>query len=182
MQRALTFSAAAAVLCLTLVTACGASPDKDQPESHPSASLWDTAGPSAANPSKDAKEPFDVDRAVLRIKRLGYTADTKASTLKNLRGPLRAIHAHCTSSVDGKCVSVFFFYGNEDAGYDRTAAAQSTIKSQDGKTVTLSYPIYLPTDPQCCHSGGEREYQARWKDGKVSFAPPLPENPNYQDE
>ncbi|MEU3491187.1 LppP/LprE family lipoprotein [Streptomyces massasporeus] len=181
MQRAMTFSAATAVLCLTLVTACGASADKDQPESRPSVSLWDTAGPSAGKPSKDAKEPFDVDRAVLRIKRLGYTADTKASTLKNLRGPLRAIHAHCTGSIDGKCVSVFFFYDNEYAGYDRTAA-QSTIKSQDGKTVTLSYPVYLPTDPQCCHSGGEREYQARWKDGKVSFSPPLPENPNYQDE
>jgi hypothetical protein len=175
-----TFSAAAAVFCLTLVTACGASADKAQPEANPSVSLWDTAGPSAGKPSKDGKDPFDVDRAVLRIKRLGYTADTKASTLEHLRGPLRAIHAHCTSSVDGTCVSVFFFYGNEYAGYDRTAAAQSTIKSQDGETVTLSYPVYLPTDPQCCHSGGEREYQARWEDGKVSFSPPLPENPNYQ--
>lgn len=178
----MSFPAAAAVLCLTLVTACGGPADKVQPESSPSVSLWGTTGPSADKPSQVGREPFDVDRAVLRIKRLGYTADTKASTLKNLRGPLRAIHAHCTGSVDGKCVSVFFFYGNEYAGYDVTAAAQSTIKSQDGKTVTLSYPVYLPTDPQCCHSGGEREYQARWEDGKVIFSPPLPENPNYPDE
>ncbi|MDL5199100.1 LppP/LprE family lipoprotein [Streptomyces sp. ALI-76-A] len=173
--------ATAAVLCLTLVTACGASEDKAQPESSPSVSLWGTAGPPAGKPPKGGTEPFDADRAVLRIKRLGYTADTKAGTLKNLRGPFRAIHAHCSGSVDGTCVSVFFFYGNEYAGYDVPAAAQSAIVSQDGETVTLSYPRYLPTDPQCCHSGGEREYRARWKDGKVVFSPPLPENPNYPD-
>nr|WSW49697.1 LppP/LprE family lipoprotein [Streptomyces sp. NBC_01001] len=172
----------AAVLCLTLVTACGASADKAQPAPSASVSLWGSAGPSAGKTSEDGTGSFDVDRAVLRIKRLGYTADTEAGTVQGLGGPLRAIHGRCTGSVDGTCVAVFFFYGNEYAGFDATGVAQSTIKSQDGKSVTLSYPVYLPSDPQCCHSGGERDYQARWEDGKVVFSPPLPEHPNYPDK
>ncbi|MFF0204617.1 LppP/LprE family lipoprotein [Streptomyces sp. NPDC005017] len=182
MRRAVNSPAATAVLCLTLVTGCGASTGTAPSESSPSVSLWGTSGPAAERSPKDRSEAFDVDRAVLRVKRLGYTADADAGTLKSLKGPLRAIHAHCTGGVDGKCVSVFFFYGNEYAGYDVPAAAQSTIKNQDGQTVTLSYPLYLPTDPQCCHSGGEAEYQVRWKDDKLVFSPPLPENPNYAAE
>ncbi|MFF9868871.1 LppP/LprE family lipoprotein [Streptomyces sp. NPDC013953] len=172
--------AVAAVLCLLTATACGASRDGARPAESPSVSLWGTADPSA-EPSGEATEPFDADRAVLRIKRLGFTADTDPGILKSLRGPLRAIHAHCTGSVDGHCVSVFFFHGNEYAGNDATGVRSSAITSQDGRTVTLSYPQFLPTDPQCCHSGGERTYRARWKDGKVVFSPPLPENPNYAD-
>lgn len=181
MRRPVGTPAVAAVICLLLVTACGAS-DEAGPATSPSVSLWSTPGPSAVKPSGDVMEPFDVGRAVLRIKRLGFTADTEPGTLKNLRGPLRAIHAHCTGSVDGRCVSVFFFHGNEYAGYDAAPYHASTIKSQDGETVTLSYPVYLPTDPQCCHSGGEREYRARWEGGKVVFSPPLPENPTSPDQ
>lgn len=181
MRRSIGTPAVATVLTLMLVTACGASTDA-RPTASPSLSLWSTADPSAMKPSSDVREPFDVDRAVLRVKRLGYTVDTEPGTLKDLRGPLRAVHAHCTGSVDGHCVAVFFFHGNEYAGYDATGVAASTIESQDGQTVTLSYSVFLPTDPQCCHSGGEREYRARWEGRKVTFSPPLPENPNYPDK
>ncbi|MFI6106347.1 LppP/LprE family lipoprotein [Streptomyces sp. NPDC051310] len=183
MRQRLGTPAVAALLCLLAmtmtmtVTACGAAEDGVPPAARPSVSLWETADPSA-KPSGDGTEPFDADRAVLRIKRLGFTADTDPATLKGLRGPLRAIHAHCTGSVDGHCVSVFFFHGNEYAGNDATGVRSSAITSQDGKTVTLSYPQFLRTDPQCCHSGGERAYRVRWKDGKVVFSPPLPEHPN----
>lgn len=166
---------AVASLCLLLVTACASAAEGGRPAASPSVSLWN---PSAGRSPVARDEPFDVDRAMLRVKRLGFTADTEPATLKNLRGPLRAIHGHCTNSADGTCVSVFFFVGNEYVGYDAAGIAQSTIESQDGTTVTLVYPVYTPTDPQCCASGGKRTYRARWEGGKVTFTPPLPENPN----
>ncbi|MFJ9868857.1 LppP/LprE family lipoprotein [Streptomyces sp. NPDC101165] len=179
MRRPAVTAAVAAALCLVPVTACGSSGDQGRPDRSPSVSVWGTHG--AGQPSDDAKEPFDADRAVLRIKRLHYTADTSLATLKKLRGPLRAIHAYCTGTQDGHCVAVFFFHGNDYAGYDANGVNTSTIVRQDGTAVTLSYPVFLPTDPMCCHTGGEREYRARWQNGKVVFTPPLPENPNYPD-
>ncbi|MFI9237201.1 LppP/LprE family lipoprotein [Streptomyces sp. NPDC053079] len=176
MSRRVRAGAAAASLCLLLVTACTSSSDGRRPAASPTISLWN---PSAGQSPVARDEPFDADRAMLRVKRLGFTPDIEPAVLKGLRGPLRAIHATCTNSADGTCVSVFFFVGNEYVGFDAAGIAQSTIEGQDGTTVTLSYPVYAPTDPQCCASGGKRTYRARWQGGKVAFTPPLPENPNH---
>ncbi|MEV4439091.1 LppP/LprE family lipoprotein [Streptomyces sp. NPDC049577] len=178
MPRPVGIRAVAMGFCLLLVTACGSSAAGGRPAASPSVLLW-SPGAGGGSPSARGDEPFDLDRAVLRVKRLGYTVDDEPAALKKLRGPLRALHGHCTNSADGTCVSVFFFLGNEYAGYDAAGIAQSTIESQDGTTVTLSYPVYAPTDPQCCASGGTSRYRARWQDGKVTFTPPLPANPNH---
>ncbi|MGW1197553.1 LppP/LprE family lipoprotein [Streptomyces sp. NPDC002536] len=161
--------------CLLLTVSCASS--KDAPNPKRSVALW---SPSAGQPSKGSAPdaPFDVDAALLQIKRMGFTADSEPAELKALKGPLRAIHSHCTGTTDGHCVIVMFFHGNDYAGYDARGTGESTILSQDGTTVTLSYPVFKTTDPMCCASGGTREFRARWGSGKVVFTPPLPGNPN----
>ncbi|MEU8584174.1 LppP/LprE family lipoprotein [Streptomyces abikoensis] len=172
---------AVAAMCLLLVATATSCSSSGNPAGSPGPSrsvvLWD---PSAQRPSPStaADGPFDAAAATLRIKRLGYTADDEPGVLKNLRGPFRAIHGTCTGSVDGRCVSVFFFQGNDYVGYDSPGVNESTIVKQDGRTVTISYPVFTTTDPMCCPSGGTREIRAAFKDGKVTFTPPLPGNPN----
>ncbi|MEU1782854.1 LppP/LprE family lipoprotein [Streptomyces abikoensis] len=172
---------AVVALCLLLVatsTSCSSSKNPDgSPGPTRSVTLWD---PSAGRPSPSAAAdgPFDAAAAAQRIKRLGYTPDDEPGVLKALRGPFRAVHGHCTGSVDGRCVSVFFFQGNAYVGYDSPGVNESTIVKQDGRTVTISYPVFTTTDPMCCPSGGTREVRAAFKDGKVTFTPPLPGNPN----
>ncbi|MCC3773390.1 LppP/LprE family lipoprotein [Streptomyces sp. UNOB3_S3] len=171
---------AVAAMCLLLVaasTSCSSGNQVGSPGPTRSVTLWN---PSAGRPSPStaADGPFDVDAAMLRIKRLGYTADDEPSVLKALRGPFRALHGHCTGSVDGHCVSVFFFQGNDYVGYDNPGVTESTIVKQDGTTVTISYPVFTTSDPLCCPSGGKREIRAAFKGGKVAFTPPLPDNPN----
>ncbi|MEV5508144.1 LppP/LprE family lipoprotein [Streptomyces orinoci] len=166
---------ATAAVCLLLTTACISTGPGARPARSPA--LWN---PSLTRPSQPsaANGPFDVDAALLRIQQSGYTTDTDPAQLKALKGPLRAIPSHCTGTTDGHCVMVHFFYGNNYAGYDAQGVGESSILSQDGTMVTLSYPVFKPTDPMCCASGGTREFRASWDGGKVVFSPPMTGNPN----
>ncbi|MEV5238042.1 LppP/LprE family lipoprotein [Streptomyces cinnamoneus] len=180
MRSRLAARLAALGACLLLTASCtSVSGTGGRPRPTGPGSLWN---PSAGQPSPSgANAPFDADAALRRIKRLGFTADDEPGVLRKLPGPLRAIHSHCTGSVDGHCVIVLFFHGNDYVGYDAHGTGNSSVVSQDGTTVTLSYPHFKPGDPMCCASGGTREYRARWTDGKVTFSPPLPGNPNYEE-
>ncbi|MEU7167195.1 LppP/LprE family lipoprotein [Streptomyces morookaense] len=163
--------------CLILTVSCASSKDA-APNPTRSVGLW---SPSAAGQSPKGASPgapFNVDAALAQIKRMGFTADTEPAELKTLKGPFRAIHSHCTGTTDGHCVIVMFFHDNDYVGYDARGTGESTILSQDGTTVALSYPVFKPTDPMCCASGGTREFRARWEGGKVAFTPPMPGNPN----
>ncbi|MEU1310903.1 LppP/LprE family lipoprotein [Streptomyces cinnamoneus] len=180
MRARLAARLAALGACLLLTASCTAvNGTGSRPRPTRSGSLWNPSAGQPAPPRTDT--PFDVDAALLRIKRLGFTADDEPGVLRKLRGPFRAIHSHCTGSVDGHCVIVLFFHGNDYAGYDAHGTGSSSVVSQDGTTATISYPHFKPGDPMCCASGGTREYRARWTGGKVTFSPPLPGNPNYEE-
>jgi len=124
-------------------------------------------------PVVDPSAPFDLNAALDVIRHQDYTPDVPD---KPLPGPLRAIRAICTGSINGRCMQVFFFNGQQLVG--GIDAGLVEVVSQNGTEVVLSFPQYRHGDPGCCPSGGEVRHTVRLGNGGTVADPPIPADSN----
>lgn len=121
---------------------------------------------------------FDYQAAVQKVQSLGYSVLADESSNESV-GPLYVITATCTGSATGYCQNAFFFVGNQYIGPD-TSGPDIGVSAiwQDGTTVALNYPLYEPSDPNCCPTGGSRTVRFNWNGSQLLPLDPLPANPN----
>jgi LppP/LprE lipoprotein len=150
-------------LCAMLLAACGTPAPVPEPTVAPSVPGWSLA-PSTSEPP--AGSAFDLDAALELIERSGFTPDVPAQPLT---GPMRAIHAICTGSANGRCQQVFVFDGQRLAG---EIGGLTSIVEQNGTEVVIEFAVYLPGDPGCCPSGQPQRRTYRLVDGQVREDPP----------
>jgi hypothetical protein len=121
---------------------------------------------------------FDYQAAVQKVQSLGYSVYSDESGDESV-GPLYVIIATCTGSGTGYCQNAFFFVQNEYIGTDTSSPDIGvSVAWQDGTTVALNYPLYGPTDPNCCPTGGDRTVRFYWDGSQLTPLDPLPNNPN----
>lgn len=121
---------------------------------------YSVAGTSAARPSAPTMAQVRAD-----LKRMGY--DLYGPT-KLPPGPLRAFRGIWHEAGDGGVQNVFFYRGDHFAGVARDPNFRSAvISAQDGRSVTVKQYLYRKDDPNCCPSGGTREYTFTWSGGRL---------------
>jgi hypothetical protein len=116
---------------------------------------------------------FDVAAAEHLMSSMGYDQIPPQAQAYHdpakLPGPLRAIAGICTGSVNGRCVDVFFFYGNRFVGVsDKPGDVwYLEVENDDGTTVVLTYATALPGDPGCCPTGPTLRRTFTWNGTQV---------------
>lgn len=136
----------------------------------PTASGWSVSPtPSVARPTSE----FDADQVLEVIRKEGFTV---FSPEVPETGPLRAFDGLCTGSVNGRCHRVFIYDGPTRVGAIDAGIVE--IINQSGKEVILQFPQYKVGDAGCCPSGEQRKHTGRMVDGKLTFTPPIPADPN----
>lgn len=170
----------AVALLAALLVGCAAPPSAGPDQANPpeSAAPQTQAPAQTQTPAQTQSAPvadnFDLAAALALIEGQGFTPDQPEG---QLHGPIRAIHAMCTGSANGRCQAVFFFDGQQlvhrmDVGLVR-------ILSQDGKAVRVEFPVYASGDPGCCPSGTPTQHTITVQNGKLDAQPPVGFDPNY---
>ncbi|KAA5836092.1 LppP/LprE family lipoprotein [Saccharopolyspora hirsuta] len=154
-------------LLVVLLAGCGQSPAGEQPPPAPAP----TQAPPA--PPTQQADAFDLAAALAAIEADGFTPTPPGA---ELAGPVRAIHAMCTGSANGRCQAVFFFDGQRLV--HRMDVGMVRILSQDGTAVRVEFPVYNADDPGCCPSGTPTQHTIRVRDGQLEADPPVGFDPN----
>ncbi|MEU6264256.1 LppP/LprE family lipoprotein [Saccharopolyspora shandongensis] len=156
-------------LLAALLVGCGAPPSAPADQLAPTASSTRTTAQPAPAP-----DPFDLAAALALIEGQGFTPDPPEGRLS---GPIRAIHAICTGSANGRCQAVFFFDGQQLV--HRVDVGLVNILSQDGRAVRVEFPVYAAGDPSCCPSGTPTQHTITVQNGRLDAQPPVGFEPNY---
>ncbi len=100
--------------------------------------------------------------------------DTEARTF--LPGaPLTAVIGVRSGSQDGTAQNAFFFAGGRYIGTDTAdMSAGIRVGPQAGDTVTLTYRLYAPNDPQCCSTAGTASVRYHWDGSRLTPLDPIP--------
>ncbi|MGW1682075.1 LppP/LprE family lipoprotein [Saccharopolyspora sp. NPDC002376] len=147
-------------LLAVLLVGCGQAPEP-------------APSPPAPVTSEPVADSFDLAAAMAEIEADGFTPTPPES---ELTGPVRAIHAMCTGSANGRCQAVFFFDGQRLA--QKMEVGLVSIVSQDGTAVRVEFPVYNADDPGCCPSGTPTQHTIRLADGQLQADPPVGFDPN----
>lgn len=139
-------------------------------------------GHSAAYQAVDrsARTAPTMSEVRTQMARMGYTLYRPGSLPP---GPLRAFRGIWHAAGDGGVQNVFFYDGDRFVGVAHDPNFRSAvISAQDGSSVTVRQYLYRPDDPSCCPSGGTRDYQYTWSDGRLTVrsagtARPAPTTP-----
>jgi hypothetical protein len=138
--------------------------------------------PTTTLPSTTTTQPseggFYYSAAVQTIAAKGYTVSGQTDE-NGYPGPLAVLIGVCSGSVDGYCQHAFFFVNNAYIGTDTSSNdSDVSVAWQSGITVALTYPLYEPSDPMCCPSGGSHTVRFQWNGSRLVTLDALPSNPN----
>ena len=140
-----------------------------------------TVAPTTTAPStpSDINGVFNFDAASQTVGQLGYNVVSSPNSQEVAPGALNALIGQCATSGTGYCKHAFFFVGSKYIGTD-TSAIDIAVELlwQTGDTVALSYPLYAPSDPNCCPTSGSRLVRFQWVGSSLTPLDPLPSNPN----
>jgi eukaryotic-like serine/threonine-protein kinase len=151
--------------------------------SPPTSTTESTTAPSvvATTPQSSASTSFNFNTASQTVDQLGYNVVSSPNDQEPGPGALNVLIAQCDGSATGYCENAFFFVGNKYIGTDISAMDLAvSVAWQDSTTVALNYPLYAPTDPHCCPSGGDRTVRFSWTGNSLTPLDPLPANPNQE--
>lgn len=83
-------------------------------------------------------------------------------------GPLRAFRGIWHAAGDGGVQNVFFYAGRRFVGVAHDPNFRSVvIAAENGQSVTVKQYRYRTNDPNCCPTGGTRDYVFTWSAGHL---------------
>jgi len=123
--------------------------------------------------TQEVPEPRGLQSALAKVGSLGYTV--KSTSSYNEGNTLRVLIGVATGSADGYNQRAFFFVNNDYIGTD-TLNPSATVNPnwQTNDTVSLSYPLYRPSDPMCCPTGGAAQVRYYWNGARLVPLDPIP--------
>jgi hypothetical protein len=111
--------------------------------------------------------------AIATVKAQGYTASDTSDYHPDQT--LRVLVATRTGSGDGYDQRAFFFLDSHYVGTDTSKpSAQVKVISQGDTEVTLAYPLYRSSDPECCPGGGQAQVRFQLNNGHLTPLDPIP--------
>ncbi len=120
--------------------------------------------PEFAEHEKSGSETAGAAAAVVRSH--GYTPNDAAQYHANQT--LGVLVGTRTGSADGYGQQAFFFIDGKYIGTDtKEPSAMVRVLAQTDTSVTLSYPLYRHSDPQCCPGGGQATVRFELNNGKL---------------
>ena len=114
-----------------------------------------------------------VSAAAALVRSHGYTPDNTSEY--HPKQTLRVLVGTRTGSGDGYGQQAFFFLGNRYLGTDaKEPSASVKVVSQNDTEVTISYPLYRPSDPLCCPGGGQATVHFQLDNGHLQALGHIP--------
>ncbi|MBP2400942.1 LppP/LprE family lipoprotein [Streptomyces syringium] len=169
------------LLALCAATGCTTSTSPDEVRARPSsgrptgpagssseAAPAGSRAPSSASPGGE-RDDFEA-RTVRRLMAEAGVSDV-FNDPADQPGPLRAVAGNCPHVVTD-CQVLYFFHGSRKVG-DLTTEVVS-VRSSDGRTVTVRFPQFRTGDPQCCPSGQPKDVRWRWEGSSLKADFTLP--------
>jgi hypothetical protein len=166
-----------AIIIVIMISGCTASlhPSKSPQGSRPALNVW---SPSPESTLPSTPEAINVGfnyaavASIIAKQRLSIESGPAPSRSP---GPLRAFVVMCAGTVDGDCGTVDFFYNQHYAGGLQPAHLgsltmrpyDSRIVFQNGRIVTMDFPLSTPHDSMCCATGGTFTATYRWNGKSV---------------
>ncbi len=138
------------------------------------------SNPSPPQPPNPSSPQTAVDRAVAKVRELGFTvADTSQYDPNRTLNVLVGVR---TGSADGTAQQAFFFVNDSYVGTDTSdTSAGVSVAWQNDTTSALSYQLYSSSDPQCCPTGGSATVRFHWDGTKLTPLDPIPPS-SYSDD
>jgi len=132
-----------------------------------------SSGPTGSTPTEAGTAQVVADRAAAErvVRSHGYNPNS-GQWYPNHQ--LNAIVGVVQHSADGAARQTFFFVGNRYIGTDKAdVSANSYYVAGANRTVTIGYPIYGPSDPMCCPSGGNWTVRFHWNGSRLVPLDPI---------
>jgi LppP/LprE lipoprotein len=187
-----------AMLIAIVTCSCAARPQSSvRQDSQPASPVWSLSPEStSASTPEGAQASFNY-AAVASIIAKQHLSIEDGPAISGSPGPLRAFVVICTGTVDGDCGTVDFFYNQYYVGGLQPAHLssltirpyQSRIVYQNGRIVTIDFPLTTPQDQLCCATGGTFRATYRWNGESViatgsreAAAPRIAAKPNLTPE
>jgi LppP/LprE lipoprotein len=130
---------------------------------------------TATEPAFTQQEPHSqgLSEAVSVLKAHGYTANETSQYHSNQT--LQVLIGTSSTSSDGHTQQAFFFVRGRYIGTDtKLPSATVDVVAQSDTEVTLSYPLYRPTDPPSSPSGGHAVVRFQLNNGQLTSLDPIP--------
>jgi LppP/LprE lipoprotein len=114
-----------------------------------------------------------LDKAAAVVREKGFTPTNAADF--HPEQALEVLVGARAGSGDGGGQQAFFFVNGRYIGTDTSQpSAALRVLSQNDTEVTLSYPLYRPSDPLCCPGGGHASVRFQLNNGKLTPLDPIP--------
>lgn len=126
-------------------------------------------------PTVEQSQDGNVADAVARVESEGFDVEDTASYDPNYA--LRVLIGIRQGSATGFAQRAFFFVGDDYIGTDTSAdSAHIEYAGQDDETVSLTYDLYRPDDPNCCPTAGKATVTYQLNQDRQSLTPldPIP--------
>lgn len=111
-----------------------------------------------------------VDDAVARVQSEGYDVEDRSTYDSSYT--LRVLIGIRQGSATGFAQRAFFFVGDDYIGTDTSAdSAHIEYAGQEDTTVSLTYDLYRPDDPNCCPTAGKATVSYELNPDRESLTP-----------
>lgn len=130
---------------------------------------------TATEPAFTQQEPHSqgLNEAISVLKGHGYAPGETSQYHPNQT--LQVLIGTSTTSTDGHIQQAFFFVRGRFLGTDtRLPSATVNLIAQSDTEVTLSYPLYRPTDPISSPTGGHAIVHFQLNNGQLTSLNPIP--------
>ena len=126
--------------------------------------------PVTSSPSQDVSGSYSTAAAVLG----DYSYTPVPDSLWDSTAPLNEVTGLTTGAADGN-TRVFFFFDGSYIGSDTPEGSAGVQVTRLSSTeFLLIYPVYNPSDPRCCPTGGTASVRFSWTGIELVALDPIP--------
>lgn len=167
-------SPAPQVTVTTSVTASPSAPGSSPKPATPS-QQGGSAGPGGSSAPAPPVPAASLAAAKATVRGKGYTPYPNTASHWAGAATLNVILGTATGSGDGYNNWAFFFVNGHYIGTDtKSPSAGIRVAWTSPTTVALTYPLYQPSDPLCCPSGGTTTVRYHWNGAQLVALDPIP--------
>jgi hypothetical protein len=156
-----------------LADGCSISINEDEPktvrEQAPTVTERTVIERAPEGPERERRPPppgGTVADAIATVEREGY--DVTDTNTYDPSYTVRVLIGIRKGSATAYAQKAFFFLGSRYLGTDtKNESAGIDYAGQEDLTVSLTYALYRPEDPNCCPAGGEKTVRYHWNGARL---------------